>query len=337
MRSFAVAALLLGAAVATPTPQDFDWDAIASVDPIDEVDIPVVAASAAATTLPYNTATAAAAATSAVFADPDDTSLKRRDTADTAANWRANPQWANDATAASTPSGYNLIFQNANGSSQATFGYMGYATLKSYNVAQCASNCNGIKGCSSFNIYYERDPSSTPSNSNPNPPSITVIKCVYYGGPLLASQATNTGQFQAGFEVAVGGSNGYSSSAIAQPAGYGPAVPLGTAAINAPLDCNGRDPYMGVKIFTTGIFDVGRCTAACSAQSAYNRKYPAANGYFQTCQFVNTYVLYNDSTPVGQYCALYNETWGKAFATNKGQYRGVSFPSLTLSAPRQPD
>lgn len=105
-------------------------------------------------------------------------------------------------------------------------------------------------------------------------------------------------------------------------AGYSAAVPLASAAINAPLDCAGKDTYMGVKIFSTGPFDAARCAAACSAQSAYNLRHPPKDKPAQTCQFFNTYVLYKNAEPVGQYCSLYSETWAPAFATNRGQSRG---------------
>jgi hypothetical protein len=87
---------------------------------------------------------------------------------------------------------------------------------------------------------------------------------------------------------------------------------------------------MTVKIFS-GNFDLAKCAAACSAQSEYNRAHPDMDGTFQTCQFINTYVLYNQTTAVGQYCALYNETWPATFATNHGQWRDDSWFNLDYS------
>lgn len=88
---------------------------------------------------------------------------------------------------------------------------------------------------------------------------------------------------------------------------------------------------MGVKIWTDGPFSVGNCAAACSSQSDYSRAHPAADGSFQTCQFFNTYVLYNGTQAVGQYCSLYNETWPATFATNVGQWRGPDYFNIAYS------
>ena len=118
------------------------------------------------------------------------------------------------------------------------------------------------------------------------------------------------------------GSNGYVNKSIATPDGYTGPVYLGDAAINAPLDCNGEDTYMGVKIFTKGPFDAGLCAAACTSQSNYNLAHAPADKPAQTCQFFNTYVLYKNKKAVGQYCSLYSQSWPATFATNRGQHRG---------------
>lgn len=312
MRSFALIALLAGAAIANPVPQDLDWDAIEALDPVPTADIPVVDAEAAATTVSYVSATAAASVSSAVAASPTDATLKVRQatsdntasSTDTAENWLANPQWASDANGATTPSGYSLVYQNAAGSSERVYGYMGYSTLDSYNVNTCASRCTAVSGCLSFNIYYERDPAVDATDDYPLPASTTVIKCVYWGGAITASSPTNVGQYRKQFHVVIAGSNGYISSAITVPSGYSGVQSLGNAAINALNDCNGQYTYMGVKIWTNQPFDANLCASACSAQSAYNRAHPAKNGFYQTCQFFNTYILYNNSVSVGQYCAL---------------------------------
>lgn len=157
-----------------------------------------------------------------------------------------------------------------------------------------------------------------------------MIKCVYYGGPVTAASTTNVGQWQDDFHVVIAGSNGYVNNSIATPAGYGTVIPLGNAAINAPLDCNNADTYMGVKIFTSGPFSAQLCADACSATSDYDRKHPI-KGYSQTCQFFNTYVLYNGTKSVGQYCAMYNETWPASYATNVGQYRGKNHYTIGYS------
>ena len=169
-----------------------------------------------------------------------------------------------------------------------------------------------------------------PTGTCTNPSSVEVTKCVYWGGPLSADTAVNQGQYRRDFHVVIAGSNGYTSTSISTPPGYGSAVPL-NGGINAPLDCNKADTYMGVKIFSTGPFDAGRCAAACTAQSEYNLRHPPQGKKAQTCQFFNTYVLYKNQDPVGQYCSLYSETWAPAFATNKGQTRGSDKYTISYS------
>jgi hypothetical protein len=72
-----------------------------------------------------------------------------------------------------------------------------------------------------------------------NPASVTVIKCVYWGGPVSQDSAVNKGQMRGGFTVAIAGSNGYVTNQIKTPAGYQAGVPYGKFAINAPYDAQG--------------------------------------------------------------------------------------------------
>lgn len=122
------------------------------------------------------------------------------------------------------------------------------------------------------------------------------------------------------------------TNSIDTPTGYGGLMALGNSAINAPLDCDSRDTYMGVKIFDpSNAFDPALCAAACTATSDYNRQHPAADGSYQSCNFFNTFVLYNNSQSVGQYCSMYNETWSASFATNNGQWRGNDYFNIAYS------
>ncbi|KAI7355674.1 glycoside hydrolase [Hortaea werneckii] len=243
---------------------------------------------------------------------------------DTASKFQNNPAFASAAAGALPPSGYSQTFSNLQASNNA-YGYMGYTTLQSYNPQQCASKCNAITGCVAINIYFERDPTVEPAAGCPNPASTTNIKCVFWGGPVTKENALNTGQYRNQFQVVIAGSNGYVSNSVASPAGYGLAIPLGNAAINAPYDKYGFDSYMGSAIFTSGPFSAQLCADACSMKSAYNKAHPPTDGSpVQTCQFFNTYILYMNgpSNPQGQYCAMYSESWPASYATNKGQYRG---------------
>lgn len=158
-----------------------------------------------------------------------------------------------------------------------------------------------------------------PTAECPSPPSETVIKCVYYGGPATASSATNAGQWRRDFNVVIAGSNAYVNEWISTPAGYTGPNALGQAAINAPLDCNGDDTYLTFKTFTSGPFDAAKCAAACTAESQWARANPPSDGSEpRTCQFFNTYLLYKNGKSVAQYCSLYTQSWPRSFATNRG-------------------
>jgi hypothetical protein len=96
-------------------------------------------------------------------------------TDDTVSAFVSNAAFAAAASSAPTPSGYSNTFTNLNASNNA-YGYMGYTTLSSYDTLKCASKCNAINGCMSFNLYFERDPSLEPASACPNPTSTTIIK-----------------------------------------------------------------------------------------------------------------------------------------------------------------
>ncbi|KAF1821861.1 uncharacterized protein K489DRAFT_321376, partial [Dissoconium aciculare CBS 342.82] len=233
-------------------------------------------------------------------------------TPDTPSAFLALPDFGKAALAAKTPSGYFQSFQNLNASNNA-YGYLGYTTLTTYDVNKCAAKCTALTGCASFNVYWERSPSVEPGNDCPNPPSTTLIKCAFWGGPVTSGNAVNNGQWRKNFLVVIAGSNGYVSTAIPTIPGYTDPVALGNAAINAPFDKFGADTFLGSLVFTSGPFDATLCARACSQQ-----------GF---CQFFNTYLLYINSTAnpaqnQGQYCALYSETWTGKYATNTGTVNG---------------
>ncbi|GAM90385.1 hypothetical protein ANO11243_084280 [Dothideomycetidae sp. 11243] len=330
------AMLALAAAAPAPIPQDIDFDLV------DALPAPTysIAVGATAQVITYDPSAIVSAAqaqiTSDVASDPAVTLVKRTACApqptgaknapvvatDTPTAFSNNTAFASIALAAPVPSGYVQRFQNLNASNNA-YGYMGYTTLDSYDTALCAKKCTALKGCSSINIYFERDPSVEPAAACPNPPSYTMIKCVFWGGPVNTANALNTGQWRQNFQVVIAGSNGYESS-YATPQGYGNPVAL-NAAINAPYDAYGFDSYMGVALFNSGPFDLQLCADACSLKSQYALAHPPTDGSpVQTCQFFNTYILYvnNLTNPQGQYCAMYSETWSSKYATNVGQWRG---------------
>lgn len=121
MRSTVLLTVLAGLAIATPVPQDIDWDAVADAEAeyVAPDAIPVIASDAEAqqTTISYQPSQAASAVAAAVSADPTDTTpqrLVKRDCAaasdDTAASFASNTAWAAAATSAPTPAGYVQAF-----------------------------------------------------------------------------------------------------------------------------------------------------------------------------------------------------------------------------------
>ncbi|KAF3009730.1 hypothetical protein E8E13_009180 [Curvularia kusanoi] len=240
---------------------------------------------------------------------------------DTAAAFSASSDFSTAATGASTPSGYKQSFVNLSGSSQQA-GYLTYKTFTSYDVQGCADACDGEQYCQGFNIYFERDPSLEPGDACPDPASTTNIKCSLYGYPVGAKAATNQGQWRQNFQVVIAGSNGYSKIGKALPTipDFKPPVSL-PAAINAPLD-NGYDTYNGMRLFNTNPYDPALCAAACKAQTEYDIAHPDSDGKYKPCNFFTSYVLTQNGTPLGTYCALYTRSWDSSYAVNTGYYDG---------------
>ncbi|KAF7942835.1 uncharacterized protein EAE97_006289 [Botrytis byssoidea] len=364
-------AALMGMTFATPVPQDIDFAMVeAASDPV-TTGPPI---GPTAQSVAYDASTAIVAATQAVAsqsvaisdavnapkvkrtaceAQPAGATGAPSYASDSPSAFLTNPGFSDAASAASTPAGYTQSFQNLKtsnkshdsreitGNSPSAYGYMGITTLGYYDSELCASKCSAINGCMAFNLRrtnvyadFERDPSVEPGGSCEDSPSVTMIKCVFWGGPVSIENAVNSGQYRDNFQVAIAGSNGYTNNSIAPIPGYGNAQYLGNAAINAPYDSQGCNTYMGSTIFSTGPFDASLCAAYCSAQSKYNLDHPPSDGSpVKTCQFFNTYLLYvNDlSHTQGQYCAIYSEAWDSSYATNVGQYRGSDHYLIGLS------
>ncbi|KAL8859900.1 MAG: hypothetical protein Q9178_003733 [Gyalolechia marmorata] len=334
MRSALVLLTLLGLTSAVPRPQLIDLEGVeAAPNPVFVVPAYDVVEEAGATNNPAiaprarllrrNGICALQPAGSGPVSSPD-----------TPEAFLANPAYPALAENAPTPDGYSAVMQNAFASLSAS-NYMGLRTLKSYDTLGCASLCDQAPGCQAFNMYIERDPSLAPNvDSCPNPPSITNFKCTLWGAAVSAAQATNKGQWRASFQVVIAGSNAY-NKASPPPAiacYTGPARLAG--AINAPLNTQGQNTYMGYKYHPfsqTQGYDVSTCAADCNAQTAYNKRHPAADGSYQTCVFINAYVLSMNGVPQGLYCSMYTQTWAASYATNYGQYRGTDRYTVSRS------
>jgi hypothetical protein len=247
---------------------------------------------------------------------------------DTAADFLAYPAYSSAANNASTPSGYTKTFTNFNASNNAD-GYSGYTILSTYDVASCAAQCTTNTNCHAFNIFYERTPS--PSSFNSTCSSTATIKCVFWNGPVTASNAVNTGSTQNNFEIVIAGSNGYIADTVSASPGYTTPIFLDNAAIQAPLDCNSKDTYLGFQIFT-GPFDAAKCAQACSTQAAYSLAHPPSDGSTpKTCKFFNTFQELKNGVVLDQKCVLYSQTWGRIVATNTGYWYGGDRFTVGLS------
>ncbi|XP_014554341.1 hypothetical protein COCVIDRAFT_50074, partial [Bipolaris victoriae FI3] len=235
------------------------------------------------------------------------------------------------ASSAKTPEGYVNVFQNKKASSQ-TSSYMGYFSLSTYDTEACAAKCSTTTGCLSFNILFERDPQKVPATACPNPTSTTVIKCVLWGTVLSPETATNDGQWRNDFHVVIAGSNGYvrNPSVPESVPGYTGTF-VGTKAVNAPSDCNGRDTYITYKEFSDGApFDPSRCATACEAETQFNIDHLNSRSI---CRFFNTYILMKNGVPQAQICSMYNTTWANTpdIISNEGQWRGDDHYTIAYS------
>jgi hypothetical protein len=176
--------------------------------------------------------------------------------------------------------------------------YMGLYTLKTYDTIKCQQLCDAANLCTAFNMYFERDPTVDPGDACPNPPSFTNIKCTLWGSGVTTEAAVNAGQYRNQFQVVIAGSNGYTKNLppAAQSGFDGPAG-LG-GAINAPLNAAGKNTYIGVKYFP-GVYDAGKCAAACQANTGYNHRHPRSDGTYDACNFFNAYLISVNNVPDG--------------------------------------
>jgi hypothetical protein len=106
------------------------------------------------------------------------------------------------------------------------------------------------------------------------------------------------------FHVVMAGSNAYvkdiSGATPSVPAGYAIDKYAVGAAIEAPLDCNGEETYMGLAYWRDGHFDIERCVTTC-------KQAQGASG--QRCHFVNTYMQRRNNVPTVQHCAMFSRYW----------------------------
>jgi hypothetical protein len=188
--------------------------------------------------------------------------------------------------------------------------------MQSYDVQFCADKCSKTLGCQGFNTYFERSPSKAPAAGCQDPPGSANPFCVLWGGPVSKDNALNGGQWREKYHVVITASNGYVLTSSLNP--------LSGKAINAPLDCNNNDAYMGMRLLTDNApFDPERCAAICDATTQYNIQHPEAGKAPRLCKFYNTYILNKNYISQGQACSMYTQYWDpNLYATNDGQWDG---------------
>ena len=83
--------------------------------------------------------------------------------------------------------------------------------------------------------------------------------------------------------------------------------------------------------YIPGLYDAGKCLAACTATTIWNKAHPKPDGTYEACNFFNAYLLSIDGVPDGLYCSMYRRQWGETEATNHGQNRGAAYYSVSSS------
>jgi hypothetical protein len=176
----------------------------------------------------------------------------------------------------------------------------------------------------------ERGPSLNPGRNCPNPDAVANVKCSFWGGPVDAATATDKGVLREKFEVAIAGSNGYTSLKTQNVDRYKQTL-LNDTAIDAPLDCNMQESYVGYQLFTQGAFDAKLCAIACQEINNYALAHSPATASPRLCRYFNTYILLKNGVSQGQYCSMYSQHWNSSYATNKGRYRGSDHYTIQYS------
>jgi hypothetical protein len=165
--SNAIPVAFFGLAIAAPVaePQDIDFDAYNAIPIADDVTAPIGAS--VVETVIYNPTSAASVAVAAATGGSTPDLQKRTACAanspgnyatvspDTVDAFLASSDFATQATSAVAPPGYFLSagFQNLHASASNP-SYLTYvsSSLTSYDPAKCATLCNNMAGCNSFNI-----------------------------------------------------------------------------------------------------------------------------------------------------------------------------------------
>ncbi|KAK8101001.1 hypothetical protein PG999_011375 [Apiospora kogelbergensis] len=246
---------------------------------------------------------------------------------DSAAGFVADAALHKIAQSAKDPKGYASTFKDLTAAVNANT-YLGFDTLKSYDVDFCANKCDNTNLCTSFNIYMERDPAWNGEKcSCPMPDSMTNYKCSYWGSGVTPDAAVNKGQTRGdGFEVVITGSNGYSKTNTTTPeTPSGCSKPTKCGAVHDhPRTCLGQH-------FFPGPFDVSLCSTYAQAQNAKNvasNKWSQWMSYFgynpSKCNFFNAFMIKENGVAKGTYCKLFTQQYDSSAATYEPGWQGSS-------------
>jgi hypothetical protein len=327
---------LAGLAACLPQPQAINFAAVAAA-PAPTVTGPPIFATSNQTSV-YNSPSAASSA--AASANATSLNQKRAASVDITApcapqpnlngptawpntvfGFENSPIFASVALYAAAPSGYTRSFANYNGSMTGA-GYLGYYSLSSYNVQTCASYCNSVATCLSFNVFYERDPTLNPADACPNPTAGTAIKCSLWGVPASKASASNMGQYRDQFQVVIAGSDGYT---LTNPVAA--SVPSFNAADVLAGAINNAATYIGSEYYNQP-YDPSVCAAVCQATTAKNMAVALAQGggSYTPCNYYNSFVLSQNGAATGMYCAFHSAAVPASAAGAAGVSNGgVSF------------
>ncbi|KAL1864727.1 hypothetical protein Daus18300_007529 [Diaporthe australafricana] len=94
--------------------------------------------------------------------------------------------------------------------------FLGWMNFATYNPYPCQQACNALNAtgtkCNTYNLYFLRSPTLTPStdSSCPNPTSMTTIVCALWKNKLYPWDGINGGEIRGkNFTVVIAGSNLY--------------------------------------------------------------------------------------------------------------------------------
>ncbi|GKT67116.1 CND3 protein [Colletotrichum tofieldiae] len=239
---------------------------------------------------------------------------------DTVEAFEAYEPFHQDALTAKTPAGYASTFKDLNASVNAN-SYLGLYTLKSYDVAQCASLCDSTNLCTGINIYIERDPSINPAGcSCTNPASISNYKCTLWGSGVDKAAATNFGEWRDSFQVVIAASNGYektNNTTPTTPSGWTNPQNCSSVFHNHPTTCMGQ-------MFFPGPFDINVCASYAASQNTKNSKYLGLGSWASwfgysplRCNFFNAFMVKQNGIAKGTYCSLFTQQYAPSAATYK--------------------